>query len=72
LYINFFIKKKKKKKKAGDIFLRPPDEKDNNNNIDSISLSQDDYSSIYKVYLSIIISIFTIKYIFFLKKNNIY
>jgi hypothetical protein len=33
---------------AGDIFLRPPDEKDNNNNIDSISLSQDDYSSIYK------------------------
>jgi len=32
---------------AGDIFLRPPDEKDKNN-IDSLALSQDDYSSIYK------------------------
>ncbi|ORX87931.1 SIN1-domain-containing protein [Anaeromyces robustus] len=32
---------------AGDIFLRPPDEKDQST-LDSLSLNQDDYSSIYK------------------------
>jgi len=38
---------KKDRGGAGDIFLRPPDEKDQNN-IDSLGLTQDDYSSIYK------------------------